>query len=126
MRLITLITAVLFLVGCTDTKYKLVPVHGKIAFSDGKTLPPGTKLLFRPFEGGMGGGSADLNPDGSFDGKHAKGMNGMEIGKYTVLLQGPKNDADFYKKISPVYYNDGLPVEIKEGMQPLDIKIKKK
>jgi hypothetical protein len=115
-------------VGCGGPKNKIVPVGGKILFSDGKPLPAGTRLIFNPGEGGTGTASGVTAPDGSFKVTHVAGTTGAEVGKYAVLLAAPEHDREGFFKIVPRSYYDGgiLFAEVKEGMQPLELRVKKK
>ncbi len=119
---------VLVTCGCQNGKYKIVPVEGKISFTDGKSLPAGTRLIFNPGEGGIGTATAVTAPDGSFKVAHVSGGTGAEIGKYSVQLAAPEGDTGSFFKIIPREYCDGglLHAEVKEGMAPLDFKVKKR
>lgn len=115
-----------FVIGCgASIKNKVIPVEGKIALDNGKMLPIGTKLLLNPSEGGVGTASGVTTADGSFDLRHVKGGKGAEVGKYVLVLRAPTDDdKTFYKTVPKAAYEEGISVEIKEGMQPLDLKIK--
>ncbi len=116
---------VLLFTGCKRTRFKVVPVEGKIAFTDGRALPTGTRLNFTPGEGGVGAASAVIGADGAFKVTHEGGDSGAEIGKYVVLLSPPKDDKTFYKIVPGEYYDGGvLAVEVTEGMAPLDLRVK--
>lgn len=114
--------------GCSSPKHPLVPVEGKIAFSDGKALPAGTRLVFNPVEGGAQTAVGVVNDDSSISVVHAWGKKGAEIGKYTVALLAPEQDASFYQTIPKEYFDSGgaFSVEVKEGMQPLELRVKRK
>ena len=56
------------------------------------------------------------------------GKSGAEEGKYLVLLVAPDNDKEgaFYKIVPKDYYDGGvLWAEVKKGMDPLDLKVKR-
>lgn len=114
--------------GCSSPKNKVVAVEGKILFSDGKPLPAGIRLLFDPGEGGTGTAEGVTDENGSFKVTHVTGAKGAEVGKYSVLLQAPKgNEGNFYKIVPKEYYDGGaLAVEVKEGMPPLNLKVKRR
>lgn len=112
--------------GCGGpTRYKVVPVEGKLTFANGKALPAGTQLRLDPVEGGMQIATATSGEDGSFKFTHASGAAGAELGKYTAVLLPPKDNPDaFYKSVPKAYYESGsLFVEVKEGMGPLELKV---
>ncbi len=116
-------------VGCAKaTKYKLVPVEGKILFADGKPLPAGTRLIFNPGEGGMGTASGVTDADGAFQLTHVSGAAGAEAGKYTVALSAPEGQQNTFFKIVPKDYYEGgaLFAEVKEGMSSLQLKVAKR
>lgn len=116
-------------VGCGNSpKNKIVAVEGKIHYSDGKPLPAGTRLLFNPYEGGMGTAEGVTDGEGSFKMTHVTGIQGAEVGKYSVVLQAPEGEeGKFYKFVPKDYYDGGaFAVEVKEGMQPLDLKVLKR
>jgi hypothetical protein len=126
MRKLALLIPLLAL-GCGGTKYKIVPVEGKIVLDNGQALPTGTKLLLNPAEGGVGSASGVTDAKGGFKLQHLKGKSGAEEGKYTLVLRAPDGqEKDFYKKMPVAAYEDGIPVEIKEGMAPLDLKVSSK
>lgn len=110
-------------VGCGGgTKHPVVPAQGKITFTDGKTLPKGTRVVLNPSEGGSGTASGATEDDGTFKLTHVTGREGAEVGKYTVVLLAPEGDSsgDFFKLVPKDYYDGGqLTAEIKAGMQPL-------
>lgn len=113
------------LAGCKATRFKIVPVEGKLTFNHGAALPAGTELRFTPAEGGVGAALAVVGADGSFKVTHEHGDSGAEIGKYVVLLGPPKDDANFYRIVPRDYYDGGvLSVDVKEGMGPLDLRVK--
>jgi hypothetical protein len=113
--------------GCQNTRFKVVPVNGKVAFADGTALPTGTRLQFNPVEGNVGSGSASTSADGSFEVKHVNGSSGLEEGKYIVLLQPPEGDNGTFRQLVPKDYYDGgvLSVEAKDGMAPLAFAVRK-
>lgn len=114
--------------GCDgQTKNKIVPVEGKIAFADGTPLPAGTQVIFNPTDGGVGTTSGTTTADGSFAMKHVTGRTGAEEGKYQVALLAPKEGAGDFWKLVPKEYADGqvLSAEVKEGMPPLTLKVAK-
>ncbi len=115
-------------VSCGGPKNKIVPVEGKLLFTDGKPLPAGTQLLFTPGEGGTGAASGLTSADGSFQVTHVSGTQGAEVGKYAVLLAAPEaNREGFFQIVPKDYYEGGVFfTEVKEGMPPLDLKVKKK
>jgi hypothetical protein len=114
--------------GCGKTKYKIVDVKGKIAFQDGKPLPNGTKLIFQPAVGMTGGAWGITDDAGSFQVEHVNGSDGAELGKYTVLLAAPTDNSEaFYSSVPKEYVEGGVfAVEVKEGMPPLELKVKTK
>jgi hypothetical protein len=111
--------------GCGGPKKKVVPVEGRIVFADGQPLPPGTRLIFNPVEGGAAAATAVTAADGSFKVTHISGAGGTEPGRYTVLLAAPEGDpGNFFRIVPPAYYDGGsLHVEAKEGMAPLHLKV---
>jgi hypothetical protein len=112
-------------VGCSRTRHPVVEVKGKIQFADGKPLPAGTQLIFNPSEGRAGTASATIEADGSFSVEHVNGSSGAELGKYSVTLVAPPDDPTFHKIVPKEYCEGGvLAVEVKEGMAPLDLKVK--
>src|SRR4051812_30612282 len=117
MRFIILLAA-LAAAGCQGAK--VVPVNGKITFANGKPVPQGTKVLFRPEAGGnMAGGVTDR--DGNY--KLAVGpKEGAEPGKYFVVIQPPEDD----KTVPPKYAEGSLTAEVRENMPPLDFKLEPK
>jgi hypothetical protein len=114
-------------VGCDGPKKKVVPVQGKLLFSDGKPLPAGTRLLFTPGEGDTGTATGVTTDDGSFKVTHVSGSTGAEVGKYAILLAAPERQQEAFMKIVPKEYYDGgvFFADVKEGMGPLDFKVKK-
>jgi hypothetical protein len=121
------LTLAVLTAGCGDAgRYKIVPVSGKIAYADGRTLPPGTGLRFDPAEGGMRTASGVTGGDGSFTIQHASGTAGAEVGKYTVVLIAPKDrPVEFFRSVPRDYYegSGAFFVEVKEGMPPLELKV---
>jgi hypothetical protein len=118
--------AAILLVGCgADTNHKVVPVEGRILFSNGRALPAGTRLMFNPGDGTARTATGVTAEDGSFTVLHASGAKGAEVGKYTVVLAAPEGDSGAFFKIVPRDYYDGgmLAVDVKEGMPPLDLKV---
>jgi hypothetical protein len=114
------------LAGCGDaTRHKVVPVEGTIAFTDGRKLPAGTRLLFNPGDGGTGAATAVTTEDGSFKAARSGGRTGVEVGKYTVLLAAPEGDSGgFFRMLPKDYYDGGVfAVEVREGMPPVDLKV---
>lgn len=114
--------------GCVQTANPLVPVEGKIVFSDGTPLPTGTRLLFNPIDGKSGTASGVTASDGSFTLKHVKGSKGAEVGKYSVSLLAPEDDkaGDFFKVVARDYAEGAvLNAEITAGMGALDFKVQK-
>jgi hypothetical protein len=113
--------------GCSGTRFKVIPVTGKIAFADGTALPTGTRLQFNPVEGRVGAGSAVTSADGSFEVTHSNGSSGLEEGKYIVLLHPPEGDRTTFQQLVPKDYCDGgvLSAEAKEGMGPLNFTVQK-
>lgn len=123
---IGVLAALVAVAGCNETRFKVVPVEGKITFADGSLLPQGTRLLFNPVEGGVGSAVAEVGAAGSFKVTHSGGGSGAEAGKYIVLLSPPKDEGNFYKVIPKDYYDGGvLAAEIREGMSPLEFKVLK-
>jgi hypothetical protein len=112
-------------VGCGKTRFKMVPVEGKISIANGKPIPAGTRLRFDPVEGSAGTATAEIGADGTFKLTHVSGQRGAEIGKYTITLLPPTdNQAEFLKTVPKEYYEGSmLSAEVKEGMGPLDLKI---
>ncbi|MCI0465289.1 MAG: hypothetical protein L0Z62_50855 [Gemmataceae bacterium] len=123
--LVALLAAVA--VSCNGAKNKIIPVTGKLLFADGKPLPAGTRLIFNPGEGGAGSASGVTSADGSFTVTHVTGKTGAEVGKYAVLLAAPEGGRESFFKIVPKEYYDGgvFFAEVKEGMPPLELKVKK-
>lgn len=114
--------------GCSGGGSKpIVPAKGKIAYADGTTLPPGTRLLFNPTEGGMGTASGETAADGSFELTHVSGSSGAEVGKYTVSLLAPEGAGkEFFSRIPPGYADGStLSAEVKDGMPPLAFTVPK-
>ena len=117
----------LLIAGCSRTRHPIVEVNGKILFADGKALPAGTQLIFHPSEGGSGGASASTGADGSFSVEHVSGTMGAEVGKYIVTLAAPPDDTSFHNMVPKAYCDGGvLVVDVKEGMSPVDLKVKRK
>jgi hypothetical protein len=121
-----LAVACVFGIGCGKVKHKIVEVQGKITFQDGKPVPAGTRLLFNPAGGGTGAACGIADAEGSFTVEHVTGRDGAEIGKYTVLLAAPEdNPGQFFELIPKPYYDGGaISVEVKEGMGPVELKVK--
>ena len=131
LRGLGLIAVCGLVVGCADTATRpAVPVGGKIAFSDGKLLPEGTRLMFNPGDGGTETAVAVVGADGQFEANRVSGRKGVLVGKYTVLLRAPESsDAGFFKTIPSEYVDGGmLDADVKDGMSPLQfvVKIKKR
>ena len=129
MRFRSLITALLVLagLGCGhNAKNPIVPVSGKVLFADGKPLPAGTRLLFNPAEGGNQTARGVTATDGTIQVTHATGAAGAEVGKYAVLLVAPEGDNGTFFKLVPRDYYDGgiLTAEVREGMAPLEFKVR--
>jgi hypothetical protein len=119
--------SLLLLPGCTTTEKPIVKVEGKVKLSDGTPPPAGTKLLFNPTEGRVGTASATTDADGSFTLTHVTGSTGAEVGKYTVQLTPPEATAkEFYKLVPKDTAEGSLYAEIKEGMGPLELTVRKK
>jgi hypothetical protein len=119
--------ATVLLVGCADRNAKpAVAVSGTIAFSDGRPLPDGTRLMFNPADGATESAIAVAGPDGAFEANRVSGRKGVAVGKYTVLLRAPEgNDGSFFKLIPTEYYDGGvLDADVSEGMSPLNLKVK--
>jgi hypothetical protein len=117
----------IMLTGCgRGTKNPLVPVEGKVQFSDGKLLPLGTRLRFNPMQGGVGSAMGTTGEDGSFQVTHANGSSGAEEGKYVILLLAPEEDTGNFDKVVPKRYSEEgiLVAEVKQGMSPLEFKVK--
>jgi hypothetical protein len=126
MTWLGLFVCFLALPGCgASTQNPIVPVAGKIAFANGKKLPPGTRLLFNPVEGRVGTAVGATADDGSFQMTHVTGGTGAEVGKYTVQLLPPEANANEFLKVVPRDYREGgmLFAEVKAGMQPLEFKV---
>jgi hypothetical protein len=102
-----------------------VVVSGKIAFSDGRPLPQGTRLVFNPGDGRTESAVAVAGADGAFEVNRASGRKGVPAGKYTILLRAPEGDrGDFFKLIPSDYVDGGvLEADVKEGMPTLDLKV---
>jgi hypothetical protein len=118
---------VVFVSGCADHgKKPAVPVNGTIAFSDGRPLPSGTRLMFNPGDGATESAIAVAGTDGTFEAHRVSGQKGVAIGKYTILLRAPEGDnGSFFKMIPNEYYDGGaLDADIREGMSPLNLKVK--
>jgi hypothetical protein len=115
-------------VGCGGARNKVVPVEGRIRFSDGKALPAGTQLVFNPVEGRTGTAVGITSEDGSFKLTHVTTGEGAEVGKYSVLLKAPQGDSgSFYTIVPKDYWDVGVfAIEVKEGMAPLELKVAKK
>jgi hypothetical protein len=112
--------------GCSQTDKPIVPVEGKIKFSDGKPVPAGTKLMFEPTEGRTGTASATVEAEGAFKLKHVSGSGGAEIGKYTIQVKPTREgEAEFYKMVSKDKAEGSLYAEVKEGMGPLELTLNK-
>jgi hypothetical protein len=122
----TAVVAIVLLAGCGEnTNHKIVPVEGRILFSNGKALPAGTRLMFNPGDGTARTATGVTGEDGSFTVVHASGAKGAEVGRYTVLLAAPERESGAFFKIVPKDYYDGgmLAVDVVEGMPPLDLKV---
>lgn len=123
-KLSLVLSCLMLVTGCGKNNGKLVEVEGKIQFADGQPLPKGTRLYLLPATGKMGGGSAVTGEDGSFKVTHESGSTGAALGKYTVQLAAPENDASFFKMIPKDYYEGGmLTIEVKEDMKPVALKV---
>ena len=113
-------------IGCgPGTKRPVVPVQGKITFSDGTPLPAGTRVMFEPTEGGLGTASGKTEADGSFTLTHVSGSTGAALGTYSVILYAPEgSDAAAFTRVVPEKYSSpgNLPAEVKEGT-PVALKI---
>jgi hypothetical protein len=125
-RICAVALAVVFVSGCADGKKLAVPVSGTIAFADGRPLPSGTRLMFNPGDGATESAIAVAGPDGTFEANRVSGQKGVAVGKYTVLLRAPEGDnGNFFKIIPSEYYDGGvLDADIREGMSPLNLKVK--
>lgn len=108
---------VLVSAGCSGKK--TVSVEGKVTFADGKALPTGTRVIFEPSQGDLKSVMVTTDESGSFKAS-------VEVGKYTIRLAGPAEDKGEFKKLVPEDYAKGdvLSAEVKEGMSPLDFKVK--
>jgi hypothetical protein len=118
-----------FVSGCgkMDVRFPIVSAQGKLTFEDGNPLPVGTRVQLNPTEGKVGLSSAMTDAEGSFTLQHVSGRPGAEIGMYTVVLQPPlEGDGTFEKMVPREYYGEGaFAVEVKEGMAPIELKVKK-
>lgn len=116
-----------FAVGCSDSNARpAVPVTGKIAFSDGRMLPAGTRLMFNPGDGATESAIAVVAADGSFEADRVSGRKGLLAGKYTVLLRAPESsDGSFFKQVPSEYVDGGvLDADVKSDMPPLNLVVK--
>lgn len=119
--------ALAFVIGCSGSGVRpAVPVTGKIAFSDGKLLPAGTRLMFNPGDGATESAVAVVAADGTFEAERVSGRKGLLIGRYTVLLRAPEaNDGSFFKLVPSDYVDGGmLDADVQPDMPPLSLVVK--
>lgn len=116
------------MLGCGKTKFKVVPVEGKLVFADGTPLPAGTSIRLDPVAGEAGTATGTIDATGAFKLTHVSGRTGAEVGKYTVVLIPPKEGTAEFQKLVPKDYYEGsgaLVADIQEGMKPLELQVPK-
>jgi hypothetical protein len=127
MRILLITALACTLVGCGgNTRFKVVPVKGKITFSDGSFLPVGTILVFNPAEGKVGTASGSTDDQGSFTLFHVGGQAGAEVCKYFIQLLPPKGSspAEFEKAVpKSAASGELLFAEVREGMGELELRV---
>jgi hypothetical protein len=132
-RLSTMILLpLLALTGCSSEgpapRPEGVQASGKVLLSSGKTLSGGT-LVLRP-DSGLYGATALIQSDGTFSLQETSGRQDIVPGKYQVFVSFPSSkDATLAKSVPERYQKseDGdsdVYVEIKEGSQALEIRLK--
>ncbi len=128
---IVAMTALLF-AGCftsVPARPEGVAVSGKVLLPNGSALSGGT-LILRPEEG-IYGGSAIIQPDGTYVLKDTSGVQGVVPGKYQVFVSFPNPAHNKLRtSVSPRYQNseDGdsdVFVEIEPTIASLDIRLKR-
>ena len=114
----------LLIVGC-GPENEVVKLKGKITFADGKPLPEGTRIAFRPLDNARKSSMGITKSDGTFEMEHETGTNGAEIGKYKIAVLPPEGQEAAFGKIVPAAYINAevLSVDVKSGMADLDLKI---
>ncbi len=126
MKRFFLFLFVLVLAGCARTKNPIVPVTGTVAFASGAKLPVGTRVIFRPQQGGLGHSEGSTDADGNFTLRHKCGRSGAETGTYSVILGHPDEATrhEFYRQVPQSYWDDGVSVDVTTGMAPVAIIVK--
>jgi hypothetical protein len=90
-----LVTVLVLLAGCSDTPYKIVPIHGKVTYKDGALIPADTIYVrFYPQVESLSGkvhprpGSTELDTkDGTFAlVSTAEYGDGVIVGKHKVTV----------------------------------------